>query len=84
MSLEREEMFTTAPPPAVSIIFGTASRVSRNALVTLKRSAVSKKRSLVSSAGRGPRAAGVVHEQVDAGELRERRRRPAPRAPRSA
>ena len=53
MSLEREEMLTIAPPPAVSTIFGTTSRESRKALVTLKRSAVSKKRSLVCSAARG-------------------------------
>ena len=53
MSLERDEMFTMAPPPAVSTIFGTTSRESRKALVTLKRSAVSKKRSLVWSAARG-------------------------------
>jgi hypothetical protein len=42
MSLERDEMFTTAPPPALSSILGTASVVSRKGLVTLKRRAFSK------------------------------------------
>jgi hypothetical protein len=46
-------MFTTAPPPALSTIFGTQRWVNRNAWVTLKRKAASKKRSLVWSAGRG-------------------------------
>jgi hypothetical protein len=54
MSLERDEMFTIAPPPAVSTIFGITSFESRNACVTFMRSAFSKKRSLVCSAARGP------------------------------
>ena len=42
-----------APPPAVSIMWGTTSRVSRKAEVTLKRKACSKARSLVRSSGWG-------------------------------
>ena len=49
----RDEMLTTAPPPAVSTITGTTSRVSRNGAMTLKRSACSNPSALVRSAGRG-------------------------------
>src|SRR2546430_6622529 len=41
MSLERDEMFTIAPPPAVSTMRGMQSFASRNACVTFVRSAFS-------------------------------------------
>ena len=53
MSLDRDEMLTTAPPPAVATIRGATSLVSRKAWVTLNRNAVSKKRSEVCRAGAG-------------------------------
>ena len=52
MLADREEMLTIAPPPPATMC-GTASWLSTNALVTLKRNAASRLRRLVCRNGRG-------------------------------
>ena len=69
----RDEMLTTAPPPAVSTITGTTSRVSRNGAIDVEAERLLEPVCARPQRGPGRPAAGVVHEDVDAAELLDRR-----------